>query len=83
MALGWGQSLDIIVKPIIIYTLRINAKCTYGIRPNQRQIRVRYFGVRFLTEPCLFSLIDAVRKPHLPGSVNIFSDITITASSFL
>ncbi len=37
-------SNHLIVKTIIIYTLRINASCAYGIRPNQRQIRVRYLA---------------------------------------
>ena len=39
-----------------------------------------FSGFGFLTEPCLFSFIDAVRKPHLPGSVHIFLDFTIYAS---
>ncbi len=60
----------------------------YLYTTNQRQMRVRHLakstpnallvfgGFGFLTEPCLFSPIDAVRKPHLPGSVPIFSDFT-------
>ena len=55
-----------IVKSIIIWTLRINAKCPYGIR-----------RVRFPNRTLFIQSIDAVRKPHLPGSAHIFLDFTI------